>query len=169
MLLYVAPFLLYPYYVWYMGPKQLRRIPQWAGLTSCRRSIDFGSGELIVRFLLRKPRVWFPLVAMFEMCWFHRRSDVIVTPRYITESTTSSTLPWGVYSWVSGSLLRDTRKTWHLFVLNSMSHLFSQFSSSCRSFYGKFVSLCDSTARYRGVSSTNRLTVEDMLPGRSFK
>lgn len=37
---YVVPFLLYPYFVWYKGPKQLRRIPQWAVLSSCRRLLS---------------------------------------------------------------------------------------------------------------------------------
>ena len=128
-----------------MGPKQLRRIPHWAGLSPCRRSIsglesefwDFFAGSL----------VWFPLVLMFEICWFHRRCDFIVTPRCFTDSTSFQ------YFTVKGVFMVQ----WIPFAEHThdlafvYTELLSQFSSSCRSFCREFVSLCNSTARYKIV------------------
>ena len=42
---------------------------------------------------IRKPRVLFALVHMLLICVFHLTSCVIVTPRYLIESTFSRTVP----------------------------------------------------------------------------
>ena len=50
-----------------------------------------------VKIRLRKPRVRLALVQILLTCVFHRKSFVIVTPRYLMFSTFSRTVPSRVY------------------------------------------------------------------------
>ena len=47
----------------------------------------------------RKPNDIFAFKDMLSMCAFHRRSEVMVIPRYLACDTVSSSCPWSMY-WV---------------------------------------------------------------------
>ena len=67
------------------------------GRTSAWYAVVLSRVEWIRRFRRRKTRVLFAFWPMFDMCWFHLRSVVIVTPRYLADGTVSRTMPLKVY------------------------------------------------------------------------
>ena len=48
------------------------------------------------KFPLRNIRVLFALLVMMLTCSFHRRSEVIVTPRYFEVLAVANILPWSM-------------------------------------------------------------------------
>ena len=43
-------------------------------------------------FLRRRPSILFALLVILLMCWFHCKSDVIVSPKYLAESVSDKFL-----------------------------------------------------------------------------
>jgi hypothetical protein len=71
---------------------------------------------------------------MVLMWSFHRRSLLMVTPRYLLESTSWSMCPWMVYWALIGLRLLETHITTHFSGWKAICHLFSHSSSELRSF-----------------------------------
>ena len=56
-------------------------------LTRVKYALSFKDVAPILRFRLRNPIVLFALSQMLLICWYHFRSSVSVTPRYLADWT----------------------------------------------------------------------------------
>ena len=79
----------------------------------------------VLRFLFRKPSDLFALLVILLTWVFQDKSFAISKPRYLALATASRVSPCSVY--VVGRGERDLVMciTWHLLVLNCISHLIS--------------------------------------------
>ena len=76
----------------------------------------------------RNPSVWIAFLDILPMWVLHVRSSQIVTPRYFSDETFSSSVSpvsCRTYSVSIGVLRRVTWRTWHLEKLTFISHIFS--------------------------------------------
>ena len=92
--------------------------------------------EGILRFMRRRPRILFALLVILLMCWFHCKSDVIVSHKYLAESVSDKFWLRRVYKCTSLCFGRPTLKMKHLSILNCICHMNSHsailFKSFCR-------------------------------------
>ena len=87
------------------------------------------------------------------MCAFHRRSEVMVMPRYLACDTVSSSCPWNMYWVFMIVLFLVTGMTWHFSRLNFIFHLFAHLSSVLRSSWSAAVFVLGLRAIYIMVIS----------------
>ena len=90
--------------------------------------------EGILRFLRRRPSILFALLVTLLMCWFHCKSDVIVSPKYLAESVSDKFWLWRVYECTSLCFGRPTLKMKHLSILNCICHMNSHSAILFNSF-----------------------------------
>ena len=102
------------------------------------------------------------------MCAFHRRSEVMVMPRYLACDTVSSSCSWSMYWVFMIVLFLVIGMTWHFSRLNFIFHLFAHLSSVLRSSWSAAVFVLGLSAIYIMVSSAKSLTVEVILSGMSL-
>ena len=81
------------------------------GLMRALYAVDFSSCLCGLRFLLRKPNVWFAFFVMLAICVPQLRSSEMVTPRYLAADTLSRSMLRRKYLEGMGVLSLVTRKT----------------------------------------------------------
>ena len=129
----------------YTRGSQTESLYSRTGRTSPLYAASFTSCGHAQRFRLRKPGVGLALVQKLLKCVFHRKSFVIVTPRYMMFSTFSRTVPSRVYeAWIFLSRYFVICIILHLTGWNLISHFLAQHPNWSVSFWNfkmSFVSL----------------------------
>ena len=74
------------------------------------------------------------------ICWFHCKSDVIVTPKHLAEYVSDQFWMWRVYTFNSLCFGRPTLKMKHLSILNCICHMNSHSAILFKSFCKRIVS-----------------------------
>ena len=119
----------------------------------------------IFRFLRRKPRVLFALLAIEFICWSHCNLFVNMRPKYLADVTDQRTKCMPVELVFGINCLLFVGSTVHLSGWNFMHHSFPSLS---RSFCRVSALLLLDIVRYAIVSSAKSLTVDVSLDWRSF-
>ena len=99
---------------------------------------------------------------------FHRRSEVMVIPRYLACDTVSSSCPWRMYWVLVIVLYLVTGMTWLVSRLKLIFNFFAHLSSVLRSSWSAAAFILGLRDIYIMVSSAKSLTVEVILSGMSL-